>query len=108
MNYDRAIKTVRAVRGMSQQDLAGRMKVDEAFLSRLGKAGAVPSGKTLERVAGALEIPLYLLVLLASEENDLKTMSKEAADLLGRELLGMLIATEAQRKKPKRAVRSRR
>lgn len=107
MNYDRAIKTVRAIRGMSQQDLAARMKVDEAFVSRLGKAGSAPSGRTLEKVAGALEVPLYLLVLLASEEKDLHTMSKEAADLLGRELLGMLVAVESREKKPRGAGRQR-
>lgn len=96
MDYARAIRTVRAHRGLSQQELAIQMDVDEAFLSRLGKGDSTPSGKTLEKVAGALGIPLYLLVLLASDEEDLKTMSKEQADVLGRQLIEMLLSKEKQ------------
>lgn len=95
MNYDRAIKTVRALRGMSQQGLAQRMKVDEAFVSRLGKAGNSPSARTLEKVASALEIPMYLLVLLASDDDELGSMSKQEAETLGMQLLSLLLAAES-------------
>jgi transcriptional regulator with XRE-family HTH domain len=96
MNYARAIKTVRAIRGMSQQDLAARMGVDEAFVSRLGKKDGLPSGRTLERIALALDIPMYLLVLLASDEEELHSMSREQAEILGRQLLSMILTTESQ------------
>ena|SRR5215510_3561458 len=106
MNYGRAIKTVRAVRGMSQQDLALRMKVDEAFLSRLGKAGSSPSSRTLEKLANALEIPMYLLVLLASDEDELHSMSKAEADVLAKQLLGLLLTTESKTSKARKKRRS--
>ncbi|HEX4451710.1 MAG TPA: helix-turn-helix transcriptional regulator [Kofleriaceae bacterium] len=107
MNYDRAIKTVRALRGMSQQDLAHRMQVDEAFVSRLGKSGNPPSGRTLERVASALDVPMYLLILLASEQHELGSMSTQQAEALGKQLLSLLLATEAPaaRKSKRRSVR---
>jgi len=95
MNYERAIKTIRSIRGLSQQDLAKRMEVDEAFLSRLGKRNS-PSSRTLEKVASALEVPMYLLVLLASDEDDLSSMAKETADALGQQLIELLLAAESK------------
>ncbi len=40
--------------GLSQRDLARRMRVNPSYISRLEKKGANPSKKTLEKVARAL------------------------------------------------------
>jgi transcriptional regulator with XRE-family HTH domain len=96
MNYARAIRTIRAIRGISQQDLATRMKVDESFISRLGKPSSTPSGRTLEKIANALRVPMYLLVLLASDEEELHSMSKNQAEVLGQQLIAILLTTESK------------
>lgn len=99
MNYGRAMKVVLAAREMSQQDLATRMKVDRAFISRISTAKNPPSGRTLERIAAGLKIPVYLLVLLASEDADLVGMSKGEADAIGQQLLQLIQNTESANSK---------
>lgn len=89
MNYRRAIDVVSAARGLAQQDIAARMGVDKSFLSRLGKGSGAPTMRTLEKVASALEIPLFLFVLLASDRDDLGVLG--TAGNLGEVLLASLI-----------------
>lgn len=96
MNYGRAIKTLCAVREMSQQDLAKAMDADEAFISRVVTKDGSPRMETLERIAVALDVPLFLLVLLA-EDDDLPSFEKEQAQVLGALFLELLVPT--QRKK---------
>lgn len=96
MNYRLAIDVVAAARGLAQKDLVARMGVDKASLSRLGRSGAAPTTRTLEALASALEIPLYLLVLLASDPEDLGP-TPEVARALGGQILATLIAGRAVR-----------
>lgn len=70
MNYARAIRTMAAARGLTQQELAERLRMDEGQLSRVGRV-TPPTMRTLERIARTLEMPLFLLVLLASDVDDL-------------------------------------
>lgn len=88
MNYGRAIKTLCAIREMSQQDLAKAIGADEAFISRVVNDGS-PRMETLERIAIALNAPLFLLVLLA--EDDLPAFEKEQAQVLGELFLELLV-----------------
>ena len=91
MNYGHAIKVARTRRGMSQKQLAGRIKADSSFLSMLESGKRKPSTETLEAICDVLGVPLYLLMLLASEKKDLKGVSAAQAADLGRQLLDILI-----------------
>ena len=51
----------------------------------------MPSLDSLESICHALRVPLYLIVLLASEEKDLRGIGKEQAHLMGRELLSIAL-----------------
>lgn len=97
MNYPRAIRTVLGARQMTQRDLAQEMDVSESYISKLGTEGYTPSGNTLNKIAKVLGVPVYLLVLLASDAEDLKGMSMEQASALGSQLLDVLLNVERKR-----------
>jgi transcriptional regulator with XRE-family HTH domain len=94
MNYARAIKLVRASKGLSQKDLAKKLKVDSSFVSLLEKGKRCPSMATLESIAGSLNVPIYLIMLLASEKKDLKGLSPRHAGDLGNRLLELVVGSK--------------
>jgi ribosome-binding protein aMBF1 (putative translation factor) len=49
-----AILAVRTAAGLSQTELAAKLKTAQANISRLEKAGASPSTSTLQRIAKAI------------------------------------------------------
>ena len=99
MNYGRAIRIIRTARGLSQKDLARRAKIDASYVSILERGTRAPTTRTLEALAEALHAPLYLLLLIASDEPDLKGISTEEAAKLGKQLLELLMNVEAEAKK---------
>lgn len=72
MDYGKAIRLVRAARGLSQKELAARLDVDGSLVSYLESGERRPSADTQERLARALNMPLYLLILLGSSEDELE------------------------------------
>jgi transcriptional regulator with XRE-family HTH domain len=95
MDYGRALKTARVSRGISQKDLAQLAGVDASYVSLVEKGTRTPSASNLEKFAAALKMPLYLLVLLASDRNDLFGISEEERDRLGGHLLNVLIEAQS-------------
>lgn len=92
MKPGKAIRTIRAARSLTQRSLAKKAGLDPSYVSLLERDQRDPTLKTLVEVSRALEVPLYLLILLASEADELKGVSEEQAQSLGRELLTILIA----------------
>ncbi len=96
MNYAKAIRTIRAARGLSQKDLAARLKIDPSYVSLIEAGKRVPSISVLEDISKALDVPIYLLMLLSSEKDDLRGISEDDAKSLGKQLLEAVL--EAQKK----------
>lgn len=90
MDYAKAFRIVRSARGMSQKELAQRSHLDASYISLLESGRRVPSAATIEALGTALEIPVYLLSLLASEKQDLRDISEADAESLGRHLLNLV------------------
>ena len=99
MNYGRAVKAIRAAKNLEQRDLAERAELDPSYISLIESNRRVPSSAALQAIAQALQTPLYLLMLLASDEDDLHGISKEEARLLGAQLLDVLLQTDSNRDK---------
>ena len=95
MNYGRAIRIVRAAKGLSQKALAARTKLDPSFISLLESGGRSPSAETLAALAEGLKVPVHLLALLASTKRELRGISEEHAAALGKYLLEILVGAEA-------------
>ncbi len=91
MDYGKAIRIVRSARGISQKALAERAKLDPSYVSQIETGAKVPSIATVENMAEVLGIPVYLLMLLGSNQNDLRGLDPPQAAELGSRLLRILI-----------------
>ena len=72
MNYAKAVKVARAISGLQQQELAEAAGLDPSYLSLIEVGKRRPSVTAIEKIARGLGIPSHLLMLLASEPEDLK------------------------------------
>lgn len=91
MNYGKAIKTIRAAKGISQKKLSEELKLDSSYLSRVERGERIPSTPLLEEISKKLGIPFYLLTLLSSDKEDLKNTDKEEVKKIGKNLLLALL-----------------
>lgn len=58
INIGQTIRTFRLQRGMSQGDIEKRTGLLRCYLSRVENGHTVPSLETLQKIAGALDLPL--------------------------------------------------
>jgi transcriptional regulator with XRE-family HTH domain len=96
MRYDRAIRIIRTARDLSQKDLAVRTGLAPSYISLIEAGRRTPTESTLKTIADKLQVPKYLLLLLASDPDDLKGISSEQAENLGQQLLGILLSGERE------------
>jgi transcriptional regulator with XRE-family HTH domain len=61
MIIGKRLKELRELKKMSQGDIEKRTGMLRCYISRVENGHTVPSVDTLEKIAGALEIPLYRL-----------------------------------------------
>ena len=90
MQYGKAIRALRLLRGLSQKSLATLSARDASYISLVEAGRRQPSTQTLEAIADSLDVPLHLLMMLAAERKDLRGISQEEAATLGKLLLGIL------------------
>jgi len=102
MKYGRAIRIVRAARGLSQKELALRANVDPSYISLLESEARAPSTALLTQLSRALDAPPYLISLLASGKSQLKGISSNEAQFLSSKLLEILTNVEREAKGRKR------
>jgi transcriptional regulator with XRE-family HTH domain len=95
MNYAKAIKTIRGVKGLSQKDLALLIGKSPGYISKIESGVRVPATEVIEDICKELGIPYYLFALLASEKDDINKLPKKETKILAESLLGIL--TESQR-----------
>ncbi len=57
---------------MSQTELAARVGLTPGYVSLVESGARTPSLKALEALAGGLGIPMHVVLLLASEETDVR------------------------------------
>jgi transcriptional regulator with XRE-family HTH domain len=70
------LKKLREGRSLSQGDIEKRTGLLRCYISRVENGHTVPSLETLERLAAALEIPLYQLFYEGDAEPVLPNLSK--------------------------------
>lgn len=66
MNYQKILKIIRATKGYSQKDLADKTGIDRTLISKIESGERNPTMNTLERISSRLNIPLHLIVFMAS------------------------------------------
>jgi transcriptional regulator with XRE-family HTH domain len=70
------LRKLRESRSLSQGDVEKRTGLLRCYISRVENGHTVPSLETLERLAAAMEIPLYLLFFEGEGEPVLPNLSK--------------------------------
>lgn len=83
MNTGRAIRVLRAARGLQQRDLAERAGLDPSYVSLIESGKREPSESAIEAIAGALNTPVSLVELLAAEAEELRGIGPTQARRLG-------------------------
>jgi len=101
MNYGKAIRICRTAHGMTQQELAGQTSVGASQLSLVESGRRQPSVRVLQEVTAALNVPMHLFTLLASDEQDLRKESTQAQiNEFAKALLDLLVCAGKQRTLP--------
>lgn len=77
MNLGKAIKICRTQRGMRQADLAAGAGISTPYLCLLEQGKRDLNLPTLEAIALTLNVPVVILVFLASNEEELDELSPE-------------------------------
>ena len=103
MKYGKAIRICRAARGLSQKDLATKVGLDSSHISLIEAGKRSPSLETVERIAKTLNVPVHLLMLLASEQKDVKSRSLQNVKDLSQVFLDLLLENDSAEKKTNRA-----
>lgn len=76
------IKLCRDRRGLSQKELAERAEVSVSYLSLIEQGKRTPNLEVLESIASGLDIPLNVLVFLASDKSELAGIDETIAEKL--------------------------
>jgi transcriptional regulator with XRE-family HTH domain len=70
------LKTIREQKDLSQGDIEERTGLKRCYVSRVENGHTVPSIETLEKMARALEIPMYQLFYDGEAPPELQSMPK--------------------------------
>jgi transcriptional regulator with XRE-family HTH domain len=108
MNYGKAIKTIRAAKNLEQKELARLAELNASYISLIESNRRAPSPAVLEAIAKALSVPLYLLMLLGSDKDDLHGVSEKEATLLGKQLLDVVLQAQQPKERATRSARAKR
>lgn len=82
MNLGRAIKLCRTQQNLSQAILAERANISVSYLSLLERGKRDPNFSTIREISEALSIPVNILVFLASDGDELSSISSELKEKL--------------------------
>ena len=95
MDYGRALRTCRAIRGWQQEDVAEHAGLSASYVSLIEAGKREPSPTAVSKLARGLGVPEPLLTLLASDLSALPKGDARTLDHLGRSLLGLLVEAGA-------------
>ena len=82
MNFARAIRISRVAFGLRQADLARRAGIGASHLSLIESGQRQPSMATIQKLCRALDIPVDLVVMLATDPSEGKDVRKLSEALL--------------------------
>ena len=91
MNLGKAIRLCRVQKGMSLDKLSSKAHISISYLSLLETGKRDPNFSTIQNLAAGLNIPISILVFLASKD-ELTDISPELADKLSHLTLDLIQA----------------
>lgn len=96
MNLGKAIQMCRKKRGLTQARLASLAKISVSHLSLLESEDRDPSLSAVSSISEALKIPVSILMLLASQYEDIKELSEKQIEELTRSIMGIMDGASKQ------------
>lgn len=90
MDYARALKIIRALRNLSQQELAEKVGISKSLLSRIESNNRTLSKTTLKKISRELSIPEDVINLLASKPSNNSKLTEKDTVKFGKDLLYIL------------------
>jgi transcriptional regulator with XRE-family HTH domain len=93
MNIGKAIKLCRIQKGMRQSELAESAEISVAYLSLIENDKRDPNFSVLQAISRSLDVPLSILVFLATDNSELKEMSPELFEKLSVTALDLVKAS---------------
>jgi transcriptional regulator with XRE-family HTH domain len=94
INVARAVRRLRHEGGMSQRQLAGRMRVPRTYISKIENGKAIPTLSSLQRLADALDTPVAALVQDARSQRE-QARTEVLEDAFLQEMLPMVAQLNA-------------
>jgi transcriptional regulator with XRE-family HTH domain len=85
MGIGERIRALREQRQLSQGDIEEKTGLLRCYISRVENGHTVPSLETLERFAGALDVPLYRLFYYTEEPSQDRTVASLTLENLSQE-----------------------
>ena len=82
MKLGKAIRMCREQRGLSRDVFADRAQISPSYLSLLERDKRDPPFSTIENIAGAIGIPVSVLLFIASDKREFESFSPELAEKL--------------------------
>ncbi len=76
------IKEIRKTRGLSQEQLSGKIDIDPKHLSRIESGRSFPSLDTLEKLANALQVEVKDFFEFAHEAKNTRELKEIISNLL--------------------------
>jgi transcriptional regulator with XRE-family HTH domain len=86
MNAGRALRVLRAAKGLQQRDVALRAELDQSYVSLIESGKRKASPEAISALARALEVPVSIFELLAADDSELRGIKASQARELGRAL----------------------
>lgn len=90
MNIGKAIKMCRHQRSLSQAELAKKTGLSISYLSLLERNKRDITISSLKKITESLNIPISILLFLASDKNDLKELDNDIIEKLSKVVLELM------------------
>ena len=98
MNYGRALRVCRALRGWRQDEVAEHAKLSTSYVSLIEAVHRIPSMTAVTKLARSLRVPEPLFTLLAMDLKSLPPGEAKTFDQLGRSLLALLVEAGSEKR----------
>lgn len=90
MNIGKTIKICRNQKHLSQKELADKAGISVSYLSLLERNKREPNINILNKISLALNVPLSILIFLASDKKELSPLDSDIIDKLSRLTLELM------------------
>lgn len=92
MNIGNAIKLCRTQKGFTQAQLSEKAKISTSYLSLLEQSKRDPNLSTIQDIATALDVPISILMFLATDKDELNGIPNDLAEKLSFTVLKLISA----------------